>query len=570
MKKIHIMIVGLMAGMVMLAGCKREYGTVTLGANIDNGRDAKVYIDNLTPCWHNNDLIRVNNQTCTTSAALGSSAQITDVVESNHYRAIYPADIVGDVDISSSSTITVTLPRVQQYEVDSRGDQKVKVPMGAYSSSESLTFHNLCSLIKVVISNRTNNDFVLDYITVIANTAHLSGQGEATITGSSTDLITMTSPYLPCKDVSLAFTTDNRPTIGRGDRDTYVYYIVVPAFAQDNVGITLYSANGQHATIEKTGVSLQHNKIATINLIVEQWNELPNPPSVNGMLPGLFSVSDTRQVRFSQGNLQYQASTSTWRFAENQWDYVGSQSVTGEEYGRGTVSGSDNTNISSSYSGWIDLFGWGTSGWNSGANCYQPWSTSQTYSDYYPGGSNSNGLTGAYIEADWAWHNAISNGGNTTHLWRTLTDEEWEYLINGRVNNNNKWGYGNINGVRGLIILPDSWTLPRGCSFNGGFGHYAWTHNIYTLAQWSLMEAAGAVFLPAAGQRVGANLGFWGGCYWSSWCYYDFYYNDSHQVFYEPWENSVMGITFSATVLYPSNPQNRFLGFSVRPVRDNN
>ncbi|MBR6991498.1 MAG: hypothetical protein IKH97_04670, partial [Bacteroidales bacterium] len=73
MKKIHTtMIVGLMAGMVMLAGCKREYGTVTLGANIDNGRDAKVYIDNLTPCWHNNDLIRVNNQTCTTSAALGS------------------------------------------------------------------------------------------------------------------------------------------------------------------------------------------------------------------------------------------------------------------------------------------------------------------------------------------------------------------------------------------------------------------------------------------------------------------------------------------------------------------
>ena len=65
MKKIHTtMMVCLMSGVVMLAaGCKREFGTVTLGANIDNGRDAKVYINDLTPCWHNNDWIRVNNQT---------------------------------------------------------------------------------------------------------------------------------------------------------------------------------------------------------------------------------------------------------------------------------------------------------------------------------------------------------------------------------------------------------------------------------------------------------------------------------------------------------------------------
>ena len=223
MKKIHTtMIVGLMAGMVMLAGCKREYGTVTLGANIDNGRDAKVYIDNLTPCWHNNDLIRVNNQTCTTSAALGSSAQITNVAGSSHYRAIYPADIVGDVDISSSSTIAVTLPQEQIYEVDSRGDQKVKVPMGAYSSSESLTFHNLCPLIKVVVSNRMNDDFGLSRITVAAATAYLSGLCSASVTGSPNDHIGSMVTSSASHDVSLVFTDGNRPTIGRGDGDTYV------------------------------------------------------------------------------------------------------------------------------------------------------------------------------------------------------------------------------------------------------------------------------------------------------------------------------------------------------------
>lgn len=46
-------------------------------------------------------------------------------------------------------------------------------------------------------------------------------------------------------------------------------------------------------------------------------------PLPEGVLPGLFSVSEGRQVRFSKGNLQYQASTGTWRFAEHQYDYVG-------------------------------------------------------------------------------------------------------------------------------------------------------------------------------------------------------------------------------------------------------
>ena len=519
------MIVGLMAGMVLLAGCKREYGTVTLGANIDNGRDAKVYIDDLTPCWHNNDLIRVNNQTCTTSAALGSSAQITDVVESSHYRAIYPADIVGNVDISSSSTIAVTLPHEQQYEVDSRGDQKVKVPMGAYSSSESLTFHNLCPLIKVVVSNRMNNDFTLERITVTAATAYLSGLCSASVTGSPNDHIGTMVPSSASHDVSLVFPAGNRPTIGLGDRDTYVYYIVAPEFGGDegeDVTITLYATTGQYATFEKPGVSLRHNRMSTVSLIVEQWNgQVPSdPPSINGALPGAFSVSAIQQVFFSQGNLQYQASTNTWRFAEHQYDYVGSA----------------NSNISSTYSGWIDLFGWGT-----GNN---PTLASTTYTDY-----------STFV--DWG-SNAIINGGNAVNQWRTLTQSEWSYLLNSRTNASSKRGTGNINGVGGLIILPDSWTQPSGCpQFNPGFSSSDgdWTRNSYTVAQWVQMESAGAVFLPAAGGRDGTGVNYVGnsGFYWSStpgnerYAYYVCFYSSLLDAAYNYYRNS---------------------GFSVRPVQD--
>ena len=519
MKKIHTtMIVGLMAGMEMLAGCKREYGTVTLGANIDNGRDAKVYIDNLTPCWHNNDLIRVNNQTCTTSAALGSSAQITNVAGSSHYRAIYPADIVGDVDISSSSTIAVTLPQEQIYEVDSRGDQKVKVPMGAYSSSESLTFHNLCPLIKVVVSNRMNDDFGLSRITVAAATAYLSGLCSASVTGSPNDHIGSMVTSSASHDVSLVFTDGNRPTIGRGDRDTYVYYIVAPEFGGDegeDVTITLYATTGQYATFEKRA-SLRHNRMAEVSLTVEQWNGQVQP-SGDGVLPGAFSVSATQQVHFSQGNLQYRASTNTWRFAEHQYDFVGSA----------------NSNISFTYSGWIDLFGWGT-----GSNPTLAITDYTYYSTFVDWGSN-----------------AIINGGNAVNQWRTLTQSEWYYLLYSRTNASSKLGTGNINGVGGLIILPDSWAQPSGCpQFSPGVAS-DWSHNSYTLAQWAQMELAGAVFLPAAGYRLGTDVGDMGssGLYWSSTP------NDEDYAYY---------VGFIGRYLNAAYSDYRGDGFSVRPVQD--
>ncbi|MBO4655069.1 MAG: hypothetical protein J5644_05955, partial [Bacteroidales bacterium] len=46
-------------------------------------------------------------------------------------------------------------------------------------------------------------------------------------------------------------------------------------------------------------------------------------PAPQGAISGKFSVSSTKQVYFSQGNLQYQASTGTWRFAEHQYDFIG-------------------------------------------------------------------------------------------------------------------------------------------------------------------------------------------------------------------------------------------------------
>lgn len=210
----------------------------------------------------------------------------------------------------------------------------------------------------------------------------------------------------------------------------------------------------------------------------------------NGVLPKLFSVSATQKVYFSRGNLQYKASTNTWRFSINQYDFVGA----------------DNSNISQSYNNWIDLFGWGTSGWNNGNTYYHPWDSDHSYSyysysnQYGPRGSFN--LTGNYVNSDWGYYNAITNGGNNINAWRTLTSEEWNYILNTRSTvSGARYTKAQVNGCNGLILLPDDWnvsyySLNSINSINSNFDS-----NVITSSQWIILEEAGAVFLPAAGVR---------------------------------------------------------------------
>ncbi len=214
----------------------------------------------------------------------------------------------------------------------------------------------------------------------------------------------------------------------------------------------------------------------------------------DGASLALFSVGEGRQVRFSRGNLQYQASTGLWRFAEQQYDMIGA----------------GNDNISSTYSGWIDLFGYGTSGWNSSAVAYQPYSNSHNDNDYYPGGNSAVDLSGAYAQMDWGVYNAIANGGNQAGMWRTLSFEEWQYLISPEWEpnevRNGKNGLATVMGIQGLVILCDNFVLPDDLTFVPGDYDYelmemTYNNNVYEEADWRRMEAAGAIFLPAAEMR---------------------------------------------------------------------
>ncbi|MBR1564632.1 MAG: hypothetical protein IJ650_04725 [Paludibacteraceae bacterium] len=258
------------------------------------------------------------------------------------------------------------------------------------------------------------------------------------------------------------------------------------------------------------------------------------PVCTEGYLPGRFSVAAGKQVQFSQGNLQYQAGTNTWRFANAQTEYIGE----------------GNTNISPTYDGWIDLFGWGT-----GNN---PTLTSKFSEDY-----------ATFV--DWG-ANPISNGCNGANMWRTLTNEEWNYLFYTRENAATLFGLGSVNSVNGLIILPDNWVLPSGISFTASttqglydYGSYYFnnsggnfSHNTYTSEQWVVMESAGAIFLPAAGNRymtelfdASGSIGY----YWSA---------------QQSYENGIYySLSFADKGFRPQYYQGGpYYGYSVRLVRD--
>ena len=218
-----------------------------------------------------------------------------------------------------------------------------------------------------------------------------------------------------------------------------------------------------------------------------------------------FFVSPVKQVIFSTGNLQYKASTNEWRFAEEQYDIIGEE----------------NRYIGESYTDWIDLFGWGA-----GNNGIKPYQSSTDNNLYAPIGQNIAGTP-----YDWGYERVIRDEtlGIESDQWRTLTYEEWKYIIENRKYST----FAKIKGVNGLLMLPDGVEPPGSVKVemtlsSEGFGIVTQ----YSDAEWKLLKSVGAVFLPCGGYREGTSVvvkenvdgnDIYIGPYWTSAYYEDIY-----------------------------------------------
>ena len=281
----------------LAVGCQKDTDTVTLGAEIQQtvSGNAKVYINDHTPCWHNGDEVYINNAAYPVMAASGSSARIENVVSSSSYRAIFPASIVPEgYNISSSSSVPVALPSVQHYELVN-GHQRVDVPMGAYiTSGSTLQFYNLCSVVRVTVSNSLNRELPLRSIMLQSENAILSGAGTATVNGESSDYINLSSTAR--RDVSLGFTNNCPATVPA--LGTSTFDIVVPAFTMDDVTLKLYTTDDYYCEVTKEEVSLAHNTITTVTLNVTELNEMVAAELVDGPTFNEAIPSNTRIILF--------------------------------------------------------------------------------------------------------------------------------------------------------------------------------------------------------------------------------------------------------------------------------
>ena len=548
---------------LLFAACHKDKNSINMNANIVayGNNNSKVYVDNNHYAnWNDGDKVMINGVNYTVGVS-GNIASISGVaVNENGYYAIYPSD---RATVSGDGYPSILMPQVQIYKPSASGKQLINAPMAAYCPSRdngthSLNFVNLCSLIEVNVPTNTE----VAYITVTSTNNFL--WGKATITGGGNPVLSIdneatASAYTTAnKTVTLDCTTNGSngsDNSGGSDAATGVtsadpFYIVVPARTYTDLTVDVYvfetNTNGRRMVKLFTKSANASNNSATVesNMIYAvTYSGEPTPvqPPYPGLGTGEFSVSSTKKVRFSQGNLQYR--NGAWRFSDDELVAFRNASDHNLE-----------TTNRSQY--WIDLFGFGASG--QGNLSTLPTTYTNTSSSYP---QESLTATNRY---DWGV-NEISNGGNQPDKWRTLTKAEWQYLLGTSSSRNNKnrravIDCGNNTFITGLIIAPDGSTVASGWNSVTDYALRI-SRQVYV----DNYQSVGCVFLPVTGYYAQNNSGDLTmqeysntptGWYWTST--YDG----------QPWAAKVicdpngMGISFAGQGIEVSR------GCAVRLVRD--
>lgn len=460
----------------MLAGCKKEEGgIVTLGVRTEGVGDAKVTLVNDKPTWKSGEEFRLNASDVSIRVDGAGNASV-EAPEGETYRAIYPASILAnpDADIQNTENIAVVLPRVQQYS-ETDGKQDIDIPMGAYTTDGStLNFKNLCSLVEVNLTNKetfsnANVDLYLQSISIIANNALLSGTGTATINGGEGAIVLNDGS----NSVSLNF--DKHPCVLKYGTSKTFYLVVPPISTATNITISVKSFDADYGETYNYSKQIAGNVTLSRNYIATTFPTISNVEPLENNIP-FFSVSEDKRVLFARGNLQYDQ--RELKFAERQYDF--------------------NPTIDANH--W-EYFAWGFIEVHNNQGDFVDWGTNSSL---------------------------IANEG---YGWRSMSADEWNYLLGNRstsvtfsnnVSTNARYvrcciEIGTEEYVNGLILFPDEVEIdaPEPAYINGG----SYTSNTYSLTDWAKFEDAGCAFLPAAGYcDSGSNVVHVGafGVYWTS------------------------------------------------------
>lgn len=254
---------------------------------------------------------------------------------------------------------------------------------------------------------------------------------------------------------------------------------------------------------------------------------------IYGALPGVFTVekddqgNSTKAVRFSNGNL-YRDSSSEYFFESKQYEF--------------------------------------SSSWNNNHVSHFYWSKYISYAESLSYEETKTSTDDVFFTNDVDFKVGNAHAG----AYKTLSKDEWEHLITHRSAStigeiaNARYAKATIEvnestSVTGLILFPDVFAVPEGVNTPTGINaqNAGYNTNTYSVDEWEKLESAGAVFLPAAGQRQSSSVSTVGdfGKYWSS----------------SPNEKNAdvaFSLSFNSGIVSPNGSSQRSYAYCVRLVTE--
>lgn len=439
--------------------------------------------------YEEGDVVKVNGETYTLSKSGSGSSTVWYAngpeITGSQFYCVY-ADGV-------STTISGFSGNSYHYNLGGRlSTASNKILMGGMTQNNVLTLHPACAIIRLPLNDSYSNVKVgFDRNKVYKEGTLNIASDEVTISGM-TYMTGVDQSGLGADFLMMEYNT----TEG-------YWYVAVPVSSSISTKLYFYWEQGGSPVgyVTSGAVTLTKGWVYTAG------TGRSEPFTAEGYTKSYFNISAGHAVAFSAGNLQARRVMRGLGNFVNEWQFASAQT---------TALKSANTEAGQNAK-WLDLLGYGTSGNTPSA---QPNSSSTSVSDYPMGDI-------AETDNEWGYHNYYDPGiiyGSTTVTdipWRTLTKAEWEYLIN----RSGKVGLATITidaaTHKGLVLLPDynemagTWTMPEGASFNASVSGYS--ANTFNGDEWTVLENAGAVFLPVTFYRNGTAVnGDNEGYYWTS------------------------------------------------------
>ncbi len=345
--------------------------------------------------WSEDDRIYVtdgtSNDTFTLSDGAGTTkgtfTQDGTASFTSEVQAYYPAAMVKDGDLVWPATQT--------------NDQTIPMYCSKTVSGnvEDFNFASLGSVLQIVFTT-PQSDVTLQSIEIMDATATMSGTFEVDEDGKAD--ITATD--------KAGITLNLGDGVSVSNKIAY-FNIAVPAGNYKDLTLIFTAANGTKCVMKNGKIDIAHNTVGRLTLTGRIFKyDCPD-----GALPGVFSVSATKQVYFSKGNL-WADNDNALHFESNQYDF--------------------NSSYESSH---VSHF---------------TWSSTVT-------AAVSDNNSGDYLFCD--ENHKVSVDGSDG-IYYALTPEEWHYLFC----NHSYSEIATVNGVIGYIVAPDGFTGEIADSYANG------------------------------------------------------------------------------------------------------